>query len=591
MKKVTVVSLETNRDSMLRALRELGILHLLPVQQAGGDALEALRLHHHRVETAAQIVATYSRTMGAPHPHPHTDLPPDALATRIHEQTAERKALSERMDGLVRERDRIEPFGDFDPALALRLREQGVPVRLFAMSTPSLPPPLPANAVIRVTRSDRNGTYWVAIGDGPVPAEAQECELPSRRLTALCDEIAETQKELHRIDRELTDLSAGLAALHQQEANLSCQIRFIEAREGMASKGSLAAVQGYCPVTGLTALEQAAHDHGWGLVVNDPEPGEAVPTFIRNPVWIRPIECLFKMIKILPGYHEVDVSGSFLFFLSIFFAMIVGDAGYGLIFLLLTGYARWKAPSAPREPFVLMTIFSVCTIVWGVLSGAYFGIESLPRFMQPLASLPSVAWIANQSNIMNLCLLIGASHLTLAHAWNVLRMINDRRALAQVGWIGVVWTMFFVSRWMMFGAPLPAWWMGLTIPSVILILLFMTPPAKLKEEWINHAMLPLSFMSAFGDGLSYLRLYALSVAGFKVAASFNLLALNIGFDSVFSGLMAALILFFAHALNVALSAMSVLVHGIRLNALEFSMHLGLEWSGSEYKPFSLEQRG
>jgi V/A-type H+-transporting ATPase subunit I len=145
--------------------------------------------------------------------------------------------------------------------------------------------------------------------------------------------------------------------------------------------------------------------------------------------------------------------------------------------------------------------------------------------------------------------------------------------------------MFFLARAMMFGLAFPKLYVPIAIAGLVAIVLFMTPPNKLKEEWINHAMLPLSVMSAFGDVLSYLRLYALGVAGFKVAGAFNLLAGGLGFDHVLTGLLAALILFASHALNVALSAMSVLVHGIRLNALEFSMHLGLEWTGFEYRPF------
>jgi V/A-type H+/Na+-transporting ATPase subunit I len=187
---------------------------------------------------------------------------------------------------------------------------------------------------------------------------------------------------------------------------------------------------------------------------------------------------------------------------------------------------------------------------------------------------------------MTLCLIIGSIHLSVAHVWNAVRLINSLRAVAQLGWVSLIWTMYFTARNLMFGTPFPSWYIPIAIGGLASIVLFMTPPRKFKEEWINHAMLPLSLMSAFGDVLSYLRLYALGVAGFKVAAAFNLMAGSIGFDGVLSALGATLILLFSHALNIALAAMSVLVHGIRLNALEFSMHLGLEWSGVEYQPFA-----
>jgi V/A-type H+-transporting ATPase subunit I len=91
--------------------------------------------------------------------------------------------------------------------------------------------------------------------------------------------------------------------------------------------------------------------------------------------------------------------------------------------------------------------------------------------------------------------------------------------------------------------------------------------------------------------LSYLRLFALGVAGVQLGGAFNAMARSLGFGRPLAGLLAALILFVGHTLNVGLSAISVLVHGIRLNALEFSMHFGLEWAGVPYQPFAKRGRG
>jgi V/A-type H+-transporting ATPase subunit I len=155
----------------------------------------------------------------------------------------------------------------------------------------------------------------------------------------------------------------------------------------------------------------------------------------------------------------------------------------------------------------------------------------------------------------------------------------------------MTWALFLVARLMLLGQQCPpALLIGLFGAGIVLILLFMTPVRKLKSEWINHAMLPLSLMSGFGDILSYMRLFALSMAGVQLAGSFNSIALSMGAGSVAGSIGMALILFFGHALNIVLGAMSVLVHGIRLNALEFSMHMGLEWSGQPYRPFARRGR-
>jgi len=103
--------------------------------------------------------------------------------------------------------------------------------------------------------------------------------------------------------------------------------------------------------------------------------------------------------------------------------------------------------------------------------------------------------------------------------------------------------------------------------------------------FVNLILFIFGMISAFTDVVSYVRLFAVGLAGVAVADAFNQMALEMGFGNVFSGIGASLILICGHALNITLCTMGVLVHGIRLNVLEFSSHLGMEWSGVKYVPF------
>ena len=71
-----------------------------------------------------------------------------------------------------------------------------------------------------------------------------------------------------------------------------------------------------------------------------------------------------------------------------------------------------------------------------------------------------------------------------------------------------------------------------------------------------------------------------------MASSFNKMILGGGVDGVVAGLVAALLLFLGHTLNILLCVMGVLVHGVRLNTLEFSSHIGMAWTGTLFKPFA-----
>ena len=118
----------------------------------------------------------------------------------------------------------------------------------------------------------------------------------------------------------------------------------------------------------------------------------------------------------------------------------------------------------------------------------------------------------------------------------------------------------------------------------------MVPFRQLKAEWPNYCVLPFTVIGNFGDVVSYMRLYLVGSASAILILAFNELAVGQGIHSIWAGLAAALIILAAHVLNIALCALAVLVHGVRLNALEFSSHLGIQWSGIKYAPFAAEMR-
>jgi F0F1-type ATP synthase membrane subunit c/vacuolar-type H+-ATPase subunit K len=187
-------------------------------------------------------------------------------------------------------------------------------------------------------------------------------------------------------------------------------------------------------------------------------------------------------------------------------------------------------------------------------AGNVFGVAALPSVLGRFR----LDWLTQERNVMTLAFTIGVVHLTLAHAWNVVRFINSTRALVELGWIATTWTMYFLARQLVLGDPFPAFaWVSLGV-GVVLIALFITPWRKLRGEWFTHAMLPLNLVSNFVDVVSYVRLFAVGAATFAVAEAFNDLAASVGLGGPLGGVLSALVLFFGHTLNVLLAAMGVL---------------------------------
>jgi V/A-type H+-transporting ATPase subunit I len=271
-----------------------------------------------------------------------------------------------------------------------------------------------------------------------------------------------------------------------------------------------------------------------------------------------------------------------LVFLSLFFGILIGDAGYGIVYLGLTAWFQKKKGRVPavKQACLLMYVFSSCAVIWGVLTGTFFGQAWLkqrgifgldpalndPRFMQTV------------------CFMLGALHLSIAHGWRAVRKLPSLSALSDIGWICILWTAFFLAKALILGDAFP--WEGklLLISGLLLVVLFASPQRNvLKAIGSGLGTIALSLVNNFTDVVSYVRLFAVGLAGVAIAEATNAMAAGFG-----SGFLAAaagvLVIVFGHALNIVLGPMSVLVHGVRLNVLEFSSHASVTWSGIAYAP-------
>jgi V/A-type H+-transporting ATPase subunit I len=583
MKKVTLVCLDTDRNTTLRSLREVGVLHLVSLSQAVNQDVEKTEARLAEVLSCAKHIAD------AAGDNPADTAPgrfPSNPCDLVRQVLEDRLTAEERLAEVEEERLACGPLGDFDPDTVRRLGEKGVTVSLF-VSRGRKVPPAPDGFMLRVLGRNGAGVFFALIGAGTPEVDAHPVPLPARRLSAIrADELA-ARAEVGNASRRLAALAGMLPSLREEAESLKSGLSLHKARAGMADAGRLSALQGFCPRDRIAALRKAAGDGGWGLVVEDPLPDDNVPTLIRNPAFIRPIRLMFELIGVTPGYREADISAAFLVFYSVFFAMLVGDAGYGLLFLALTLTLRFAARKAPRDMIRLLLLLSVCTIAWGSLTGSWFGSSRLPALLDT-ARLP---WLADDRNLMGLCFLIGSIHLTVAHLWSAVRTINRPVAIAQLGWIGMTWTMFLMARSLILDYPVPSFTLWMFLGSLAAIVLFMTPPGAIKHSWPDHVMLPLTVIGNFGDVVSYVRLFAVGSAGAAISQAFNEMALGNGIPTVWAGLSAALILFAAHTLNILLCALGVIVHGVRLNTLEFCSHMGIQWSGFKYRPFSRESAG
>lgn len=588
MKRVTLLCLEYRATETLDALRRIGVLHVVPVSAPAAPDLDRARRELENVRTVERRLADFLAAEGVESPASpaSSQATPEASGAAVEQVAKEldrRQAALERLEGLGEEEAPFSALGDFDPALARDLTARHIPVRLCRLPRKA-PLPSPARGSVVDLGEDKTYRYLALVGaDDDVDVEgAEDIPLPSRPLRDIRRDVREAEKELSEATRELRAMVDALPVVMECVAQHEQDVAFQEVRFSMGEGGRVSYLQGFCPEDRIEELQLAARQHGWGIVSRVPDKDDQVPTLLRNPAWVRPIRALFSFLHILPGYREIDISGAFLVFYSIFFAMLVGDAGYGLLFLGLTAILRRFAPKIPRDVTRLLGMLGVSTIIWGALTGTWFSIPHLPA---PLAGL-RIEWLRNDNNLMGLCFLLGAVHLSLAHAWIALRVGKFFLSLVETAWIAAIWTMYFAARTLIMGQAFPGWVMWMFVPAVIIILLFMTPPKALRQEFHKHIMLPLTLISNFGDLVSYVRLFAVGSATAAISVAFNDMAVGDGIGGVGDALVATVILLAAHGLNILLCGLAVIVHGVRLNTLEFCGHMNIQWTGFSYRPFA-----
>lgn len=361
----------------------------------------------------------------------------------------------------------------------------------------------------------------------------------------------------------------------------------------------LARLSGYILAEKQADFVGLAKANGWAFIADDPAEEDAVPTAMRHNRFVQLLTPLTDFLGTVPGYREPDISLWFLLFFGIFFAMIFGDAGYGgiLVILSLIGIVKAKAKEQPAPLAMQMFLYlGVLTVIWGTATCNWFGIsvEYIPAWLKNL-SIPAIsnateATVRN-ANLMQFCFTLGLIQLTIGHLISIVRNIRSPQILGHIGSIAMLCGMYVVvlslvvsrERYQINQPVLIAIGCGFALNFI-----FSNYQTGIGQSIVdslkNIITMFLGVVNVFADIMSYIRLWAVGLAGSAISATVNQMAgPALGSFLIFLGV---LLLFFGHGLNYIMNVLSVIVHGVRLNTLEFSNHVGLTWAGFKYEPFA-----
>ena len=580
MKKYTFLVFHRDYDTFLTQLRDLGVVHI--TEKAAGviendETLQAALQHEDELRRLLN--------QGAP----------DQLIQ-------ERNEVKERILAVQESAKQAAVWGDFDAARIEALKEAGYTLRFFQCSSKSFDP----EWGIKVNEKEGK-TYFVAVSE--YSENSDYSELP-------VTEIAQPEKSEKQWLQEVEHLNGLLAAANArieawQKANIEdIKAQLVEARQQIdwqrvqlstdkLADGALCLIEGFCPIDKEPALNEMLDSAQVYYEAEEPTKEDNTPIELKNNFYTRLFEPITRLYS-LPNYAEIDPTPFFAPFFMLFFGLCLGDGGYGLLILLAGIAVILKAPKL-KEWGWLGVFMGFTTMVVGILTGMFFGIN-----LEEVAVLaPIKQYFITETNatvhfmggayhpMMVFAILIGIFQILFAMGFKVVKItLRDgfKYAAYDCAWLVALVTLIVWFALAGSLSPIGLYTIyGILGLCALFIMFYSNPDRKILLLNIGGGLWGTYNMVSglLGDVLSYIRLFALGLAGGILGNVFNALALQAGgaCPSWIGWLPTLLILVFGHSLNFALCLISSVVHPMRLTFVEFYKNAGFEGGGKEYKPF------
>ena len=610
MKKLALLVYHKEYAVFLEKLREVGVVH---IQERESGAVE-----NPEMEQKLSVAARYTRIVKRLEACAPESLEPAgnssaaaAIMDRVETLVADIEQHRTLQQVLDKDISTLQPWGNFDYSNVEKLQEAGYELKFFVTSAKSYMSEWESeyNAIPVAEKQSRKYFVTITPQGAVVDIDAEPAKLPTASLEALESELAAVNARIDEFENELAKVAqSGLNTVKAAQEQQKRDIEFTKVMLGgkKVSGDKLVLLEGWVPEESVEALKTMLDDSGAFYELRAARRGDKVPVKLRNNAFTRMYEVLTKMYG-MPSGTDFDPTPIVAPFFSLFFAFCMGDAGYGLLLILLGFILKKKLSNSLAGMMNLVITLGVFTTVLGALLGTFFGMSLLeftgiPQNIKDFIIAGDVELMgATYDKQMILALGIGVVHISIAmtvKAINSTVFYGFKESLSAWGWwlvvVGgvIVGTLSFlsvipaeISKWAFIAVGgLGA--LGIYVLNNLRRNVFANIGAGL---WDTYNMAS----GLLGDILSYIRLFALGLAGGMLGATFNSLAMMVvegqeGIAAVFGWIGFGLIILIGHTHNIAMSCLSAFVHPLRLTFVEYFKNAGYDGKGEEYKPFKNE---
>ena len=514
------------------------------------------------------------------------------LASNVIETINEKEVAEAQVNQLAKEWEERLPWGKFDVENFKKLEEQGLKLHFYKVKSSNFKPEWNENYALSEISNDGTTTYFVVVSDDEnydfplkeMPAPDSDASTIEKQIDALRYEIEKKERHLSELKCHEKDIQNEL---DRTVSKLDLHLAHMSGTKAAADY--ITVFEGFAPADKEAELKDMLDREGVLYLVDKAKVDDNPPIKLKNNKFVSMFELLTDMYG-RPKYNEFDPTVFISIFFMLFFAFCMGDAGYGLV--LIGASLALKKVLGNIAP--LGITLGIATTVIGLLFHTFFSVDMLTWSWLPEAvkscMLPSQ--IAGYDGTMVLALLVGIVHICLAMVVKTYQSTKVNGFLNSLGTWG--WTLLIVGGIIVGGLALIG-----VIDSVVTkwIIIVIGILSALGIFFLNdlHRNPLANFGSGLwetyntatgllGDVLSYLRLYALGLAGAKLGEAFNAIGVQALGDGGAGWIAFILIVVIGHTLNVAMCVLGAFVHPLRLNFLEFFKNSGYEGTGRKYNP-------
>ncbi len=576
MTKYSFILLSEQTEGFLESIAHLGLLDIKRDSKASDELTDSLILQIQDLKKSIEQIEK-------------------AEDDYIKDLNAKRRSLTAKVNEL-------KPWGDVNISEIKALEETGIKYHFHCISTKKFNKSWAKDYPLQIV-SESNGQTWFVIVTGvgeEYSFPVAECPAPTESISSLLIDIKNIDDSIARSKKALEARRPQIPSMKEDIAHKTAELErhLAQLSAGKSAEDLLTTMTGFAPSDKDEFITERLDKLDVFYIKEAASVEDNPPIKLKNNKFSSQFEVLTGMYG-LPAYNEFDPTPFLSIFFLLFFAMCMGDAGYGLL-LILIGFALKGKEGGLASLYRLIITLGIATTVIGFGMGGFFGfnlatVKWIPESIRSHMVTGELK-VGNYSLQMILALAIGILHICLAlivKAVYVVKKDGLKNSLGPLGWttliVGTVLVLSlaminlvdeFTAKWII---------IAIAIISALGIYLFnkigRNPLVNIGSGLWETYNMASGLMS---DVLSYIRLYALALSGGMLGSTFNLIGnMVLGSDPTWQWVPYAVILIFGHCLNLAMSCLSAFVHPLRLNFVEFFKNSGYEGSGSEYRPLKV----